>query len=134
MSSLVTRHSSLATRDSSLISGHPLLLRQDHQHLLDCGRSRFLHDEVGAPPSPTIALSRDASEPEHQVSRDRLGFFTRQVDPEILLELIEAEAAIEEIAPIARGRKAGPLLLVELVLNRPEQGFDGILDRDDPGG
>src|SRR5215471_1106626 len=102
---------------SSLISGGSLLLRQDHEHLLDRGRRRLFDHELGAAASPAVALARDAPEPEHQMAGDRLGFLSRQIDPEALLELVEAEAAVEQVAPLARWSKTGALFFVELVLD-----------------
>ena len=94
------------------------------------GRGGFLDDELRPAPLPALALARDAAESQHQVPGDGLRLVRGKLDPELLLDVVEPEAAVEQIRPLARGHEAG-LLLVELVLDLAEQLLDRVLDRHD---
>ena len=81
--------------------------RKDHADLADRRRRRLLDDEVGEPPLPALALAGDAAEPQHQVAGDRLGLVAREGDAELLLEVVEAEAPVEQVGAVA-GRRRSP--------------------------
>jgi hypothetical protein len=104
---------------------------QDHLHPLDGRGRRLLDHEIGLAPLPPLALARDPAEAEHQVPRDRLGFVAGEAQAELLLDLVEPEAPLEEVLALSGGDEPGRLFFVELVLDRPEDLLDRVLDRDD---
>src|SRR6266700_4147668 len=94
-----------------------LPLRQDHQHLLDRRRRGLLHDEVRPPAAPPFAFAGDSAEPHQEMTCDRLRFLAGQRDPELLLEIVQSQGAVEEETALAGRLETGALLLVVLVFD-----------------